>query len=48
MVADVDDDDDDDTASCKAAAHREAEVVQRDVMRQPAGANEEGGSRMDV
>jgi len=36
------------TASSKAAARREAEVVQIFVTRQPAGKNEEGGSRMDA
>ena len=38
---------DDNTASREAAAHREAEVVLRDVTRQPAGVNKEKGSRMD-
>ena len=40
--------DDDDTASSKAAARREAEVVRIFATRQPAGENEEGGSRMDA
>ncbi len=39
-------------AACQEAAvltrEREAEAVQRDVLRQPAGANEGGGLRMDT
>jgi len=41
-------DDDNDTASSKATARRKAEVVRIFAMRQPAGENEEGGSRMDA
>ncbi len=37
-----------DTASHEMASRREAEVVRRDAMRQPAGANKEEGSRMDA
>ena len=37
-----------DTASSDAAARREAEVVQIFAMQQPAGENEEGGSRIDA
>jgi hypothetical protein len=36
----------DDTASCEAAARQEAEAVQRDTMRQPAGSNKGEVSRM--
>jgi hypothetical protein len=39
---------DDNTASCVVAARREAEAVQIYAMLQSAGANEEGGSRMDA
>ena len=39
----------DDTASCEGmAAHREAEAVRRDAMRQPAGTNKDEGSRMEA
>ena len=37
-----------DTASREAAARQEVEVVGRDAMRQPAGANKEEGSRIDA
>jgi len=40
--------DGDDTASLEVAAHQEVEVVRRDATRQPAGANKEEGSRIDV
>ena len=41
-------DGDDRTSREGAAAHREAEAVRRDAMRQPAGANKEEGSRMEA
>ena len=40
--------DDDNTASCAAAARQEAEAVRINATLQPAGTNEEGGSRMDA
>ncbi len=40
--------DDNDTASSKAEACQEAVLEQIFVMQQPAGKNEEGGSRMDA
>ena len=35
-------------ATCEPVAPREAEAVCHDATQQPAGANEDGGSRMDV
>ena len=37
-----------DTASCEVAARREVEAVRKDATQQPAGANKEEESRIDV